>query len=107
MEEVFGMKHSIFILVCSVLLGCAREVGDACSTSLDCDTSQVCDTLSAGGYCTIKDCDDDCPYGSTCVTFENNESFCMDRCLTQLDCRDGYECFESSDGKDYCRVQND
>ncbi|HEX3697561.1 MAG TPA: hypothetical protein VH374_19470 [Polyangia bacterium] len=50
--------------------GCARKVGDGCTTSTDCDPNgnRVCDLSQPGGYCTIDGCDNtSCPTDSVCI----------------------------------------
>lgn len=82
--------------------GCAPEIGDPCSTSLNCSITgtRVCDTASPNGYCTIFGCDDStCPAESVCVRFRPMESrlsftACMRRCTDVGDCRvdEDYTC---------------
>ena len=102
------MDTKFFFLALFALLGCARQIGDERASSIDCDTGHICDTLSEGGYCTIDDCEESgCPTGATCVVFENNDSFCMNRCLTTAECRSGYVCFAAENDLDYCRVSDE
>ena len=53
-------------------LGCASDIGDACSTNLDCSTvgDRICDTSQKEGYCTIAGCGPvTCADGAVCVRF--------------------------------------
>jgi hypothetical protein len=54
------------------LVGCKRDIGDACKNSLDCsqESERLCDISQPGGYCTIEGCDErTCPEDSVCVRF--------------------------------------
>ena len=94
------------LLSCAVMLGlalsslgCAAEIGDSCSTSVDCspEGDRICDVAQIDGYCTIKNCSPDgCPDDALCVQFGTEPRFertyCMAACSGQSDCRDHYEC---------------
>lgn len=54
----------------SLAVGCTRDIGDECSTSVDCDPNgtRACDLSQPGGYCTIQGCtEQSCPGGSACI----------------------------------------
>lgn len=82
--------------------------GAPCVASLNCkgntcireqtneDTNAV---AYPGGYCTTRDCksNDDCN-GGFCVSRARSTT-CMLACETNADCRDGYECQETLEGK--------
>lgn len=54
------------------LVGCGKEIGDPCRTSIDCSINgdRTCDISQPGGYCTVEGCDErSCPNESTCVRF--------------------------------------
>lgn len=67
--------HRCALLLAAILaVGCGREIGDSCRTSIDCTTEQeterLCDISQPGGYCTIEGCDDrSCPDDSVCIRF--------------------------------------
>ena len=75
----------------------AGAIGGACSVDADCkDPGAVCMDLT-GGYCVIPSCSgvaDACPQGSACFLFGEEESYCVDTCLTSEECREneGYVC---------------
>lgn len=96
----------------STLVGCAPEIGDDCTTSLDCSQlgDRLCDTSQPEGYCTIFNCEPDaCPDEAVCMGFgleldpacstvddarwnRFERTFCMIACEEQDDCRPGYVC---------------
>src|SRR5687768_17386078 len=52
--------------------GCAPEIGDDCTTSIDCSQlgDRLCDTSQPDGYCTIFNCEpDQCPEEAVCIAF--------------------------------------
>jgi hypothetical protein len=52
--------------------GCARQIGDSCSTNVDCSPlgNRYCDLSSPDGYCTIEGCDSaSCPDSAVCIRF--------------------------------------
>lgn len=72
---------------------CTPQVGDACETNQQCNTGAICDTTAPDGYCTLTPCtQNNCPEESSCIAFENEETFCMLRCEDDGDCRTGYAC---------------
>jgi hypothetical protein len=93
--------------------GCAQHIGDSCVLSTDCSTQgdRQCDTSMPGGYCTVFNCaPNSCPDYAACylfhpavqgcsyndrVTSRTGESFCMEGCSTNGDCRAGYECVDA------------
>ena len=97
------------MMICILLLGlvnlsCKGDIGDECITSAQCQAGQICDLISAGGYCTVTPCEPDtCPQDSVCVTFENDDSFCMATCGGSDDCRDGYRCDTELGPEPFCR----
>ena len=85
-------------------LSCKGDIGDECITSAQCQAGQICDLISAGGYCTISPCEPDlCPQDSVCVTFENDDQFCMATCQSDNDCREGYRCDQELASEPFCR----
>lgn len=95
------------------------------SSDCDPGGTQICDTSSPEGYCTVQGCDvDTCPDEAVCVrfftgSFENRDCsqcsldelcsntghcvprsaevrYCMAGCSDNGDCRDGYECRDST-----------
>lgn len=59
-------------------------------------TNKTCDpaTEDAGGTTSTNDCTDDelCELDGHCVARSSEVRFCMRKCGSQGDCRDGYEC---------------
>jgi hypothetical protein len=52
--------------------GCARQIGDECTTAADCNPNgtRSCDSSQPGGYCTIQGCDEtSCPSESACLRY--------------------------------------
>jgi hypothetical protein len=94
--------------------GCTPKIGSACTQPTDCSSQgdRVCDTAQPGGYCTILNCLGSggaaCPDNAACVEFQvavpgcpyddyasparTGQSFCMEHCGQNSDCRDGYQC---------------
>jgi hypothetical protein len=106
------MRHLITIAILSLGFtlgaGCAKLVGDDCSSALDCDPGQVCDRSLPGGYCTITPCEaDGCPSEAACVDYPPFASYCMLRCGGDGDCRDDYVCVENLEGIKYCGVEDE
>jgi hypothetical protein len=98
-----AMGLCLFALV--GLTGCAPAVGDSCSVNSDCPTAAFCDTSSPGGYCTIQDCrPGECPAQSVCVRFDDRNSYCLQSCSSDEDCRSGYACRTEPDRPRYCYV---
>jgi hypothetical protein len=125
MRAPMRFRHVALLLV---LVGCGKEIGDACVISTDCSPNgdRVCDNSSKGGYCTVIGCDySTCPEEAVCVRFftgnfsnkncspmqptdcsldelcsldghcvprSSEVRFCMKKCSSSGDCRDGYEC---------------
>jgi len=55
-----------------VASGCARKIGDECTTAADCNPNgtRSCDSSQPGGYCTIQGCDQtSCPDESACIRY--------------------------------------
>lgn len=78
-------------------------VGDECGTDSDCQppVDGTCMTDLPGGYCGIPDCQSgsDCPAGSACITLTSDagdETWCLDACSTDGDCRPGYYCHDEA-----------
>jgi hypothetical protein len=87
--------------------GCGAAIGDSCSTDSQCPAGSYCDRTMPDGYCTRMNCRfGDCPEGSVCVEFPNQESYCMDRCQDDGDCRDKYSCIESIGLCPFCSVDD-
>ena len=92
------------ILLSALLLSCKGEIGDECVTDAQCSPGQSCDLISEGGYCTIAECrEGECPEGSVCVSFENNDQYCMASCTSNDDCRENYYCEDSVGESSFCR----
>ncbi len=95
------------LLPAALAFGCAPEIGDPCTTSVDCSVQgeRECDLTQPGGYCTVRSCDPDgCPDETICVQWRpepprSAESWCMQRCEDDGDCRvaEGYACVRPDD----------
>lgn len=60
------------LMLLSFPAGCARQIGDDCTTNVNCSAlgDRVCDLASPGGYCTVESCDRaSCPDDAVCVRF--------------------------------------
>ncbi|MGC4086456.1 MAG: hypothetical protein QM756_00905 [Polyangiaceae bacterium] len=99
-------------------IACGHNIGDSCKTSVDCSQGgeRLCDVTQPDGYCTIFNCEPNhCPSEAACVVFDPQlssanactntnglsrfaRSFCLFRCGSNDDCRDGYECRDFSSG---------
>jgi len=104
---------AFFALGAAAMGGCAAEIGDGCTTSVDCspEGDRMCDIAQRGGYCTIRDCTpDSCPDDALCVQFGVEQrfqrTFCMQVCDGAGDCRDGYAC-AAADGAQLTIVDED
>jgi hypothetical protein len=81
--------------------GGAVPVGGPCGADGECATGQ-CITEAAtpvyvGGYCTIRNCTNNCPAGSHCTGGGAIGSFgCFRECVIGQPCRDGYRCCPGS-----------
>ena len=85
-------------------VGCKGDIGSECITNAQCQSGQTCDLISVGGYCTITPCTiGDCPDESVCVTFENEDRYCMASCESDDDCREGYRCDDDLGPAPFCR----
>lgn len=99
----------VWIAACALFFfaGCSPQVGDECLTSQECDPGAICDTSAPGGYCTVTPCQaNECPEESVCVEFESKETFCMLRCSSNGDCRDGYTCRSDRGPTKFCYVDS-
>lgn len=95
----------LWVLASAALVGsgCAPEIGDDCSTSIDCSANgdRICDTAQPGGYCTVRGCESGtCPSEAVCVEFRPNvdrlaDRWCLFSCESNGDCRDGYRCLQA------------
>lgn len=91
-------------LLLVLLVGCAPNIGDECSTASDCDVqgNRICDRTQPGGYCTVSGCEQGtCPDDSVCILFRPqpqrlSASWCMAPCEDDGDCRDNYACTRAS-----------
>lgn len=82
---------------------CAPIVGDACETSADCGRSLACERSMPGGYCTLKNCEDQgCPDEGVCIRFSSDVSWCMQPCSSNSECRDGYTCVKDFGRHPFC-----
>lgn len=69
------------VALAALAWGCGPDIGDPCTTDSACGQGRFCDLTSTDGYCTIAGCTaNSCPDNSLCVTFANEESFCMALC---------------------------
>ena len=107
----------VLVLPLSLLVGCEAQVGDACEVSLDCTPNgDLCLTEELesfpGGYCSEFACSaGSCEGDAACVAFRGtvgnttecqgplasqrlSRRFCMARCTSDNDCRDGYACID-------------
>ena len=72
-------------------------IGAPCEGAIDCQgTGAVCLTLP-GGYCALEGCAEaaePCPDGSSCFSFQDGSSYCIQTCSGAGDCRqsEGYIC---------------
>ena len=82
--------------------------GAACASQLNCkggtciresEGANEGDIAFPGGYCTTRDCatSDDCN-GGLCVSRARSTT-CLAPCAAASDCREGYECVDSPEGK--------
>jgi hypothetical protein len=97
----------------AAIAACSPEIGDKCAVSTDCSVrgDRLCDTSQPGGYCTQLNCGGNgCADEGSCVLFGSAipgcgfddrsgpfgsrvaRSFCMAKCESNGDCRDGYVC---------------
>ena len=91
-----------------LLAGCAKEIGDDCSSALDCESGQICDRSLPGGYCTVAPCEPDtCPAEAVCVDYPPFLSYCMKSCSRDDDCRSDYICVRSIQDIRYCGVEDE
>ncbi len=100
------MMRRIFPFIAALVLlgGCAPTIGDDCETNSECPSGAICDVTAPEGYCVIVECDrESCPDGSVCVEFDGEESFCMQYCAADDECRrDGYVCREDVGPAGFC-----
>ncbi len=77
------------VVVLVLLVGCGKEIGDACAISSDCSPNgdRICvDPNTNGGYCTVAGCDySTCPDEAVCVRFYTG-SFENKACTQPTDC---------------------
>ena len=98
----------IAALLGALLAGCAPSVGDSCETSTECPSGAICDVTAPGGYCTIDGCDaESCPDGSVCVEFDDENTFCMEYCESDSECRRDYVCRSDVGAAGFCYVSAD
>ncbi|MDF2698197.1 MAG: hypothetical protein K0S65_6580 [Labilithrix sp.] len=97
----------------AAIAACTPEIGDKCQVSTDCSVQgdRLCDTSQPGGYCTQLNCQgNSCFDEASCVLFGSAipgcgfddrsgrygsrvaRSFCMAKCESNGDCREGYVC---------------
>ena len=76
-------------------------IGDDCGSDSDCQppADGTCMTDMPGGYCATPDCEStaDCPVGAMCIILTGDgteETWCLDECDANSDCRDGYTCLD-------------
>ncbi len=73
-----------------------HPVGGECGDDGDC-AQGTCMTDLPGGYCAVPDCEatSECPSGAICITLTSDggeETWCLDGCGSDADCRDSYLC---------------
>ena len=101
------MKRMLIVIVvlAATGAGCSAQVGDPCESSTQCGPGLDCDLTQPEGYCTQTPCKvNGCPDESACIQFEDQSSFCMYRCLSAGDCRDGYVCVENYGDTAFCNA---
>ena len=101
------------VVLLAALAACTPEIGDKCQVSTDCSIrgDRLCDLSQPGGYCTQLNCGGGgCADEAACVLFDSAvpgcgfddrsgpfgsrvaRSFCMAKCESNGDCREGYVC---------------
>ena len=98
-------RYAAVGLLMGMLLGtgCQAVVGDACEINADCGSEMFCERSMPEGYCTVKSCENrDCPDFGVCVSFDQDQSFCMRPCDVDTDCRDGYVCVSDFGPHPFC-----
>jgi hypothetical protein len=98
------LNWSALFLAAGLVVGCGREIGDSCRTSIDCtqeqETERLCDISQPGGYCTIEGCDDrSCPEDSACIRFFP-QLFLSKPC--SMGCAPDELCLENGQGDGLC-----
>lgn len=85
----------MIVAVVAIAAGaCGTQIGDSCQNDFSCGAANICDLTAPEGYCTRtpcrnRGCEDE---EALCVMFHNGESYCMHKCGSKGDCRDGYSC---------------
>jgi hypothetical protein len=83
--------------------GCIAQVGDACETNVECGQALFCDLSQPSGYCTVTPCEiGECPKDSACIRFDDDSTYCMQRCEDSDDCRDDYVCVGNFGDVPFC-----
>lgn len=86
------------LLLSLFAVACAAHIGDPCSSNRDCNAAagHTCDVSAPGGYCLLYGCRaNSCPSEAWCATFTTGprtQSYCLRKCASSDDCRDGYRC---------------
>jgi hypothetical protein len=86
-----GLVATLVLSAC----GIASAVGSACERREDCEPGQVCLTAPAGFCsrgCTEPGQNRDCPAGTICSNFGQDQLVCSKPCQVKADCRVNYEC---------------
>lgn len=68
--ETIARVALVLAVVATAAAGCARKIGDECTTAADCNPNgtRSCDQSQPGGYCTIQGCDEtSCPDEAACI----------------------------------------
>ena len=104
-----SLSHNVSLVLAALALivcaGCTAQVGDACETDADCGQALRCDRSQPDGYCTVNACAvNGCPEESACIQFQDESTFCMRRCDTTSDCRDGYVCVGNYGDTAFCNA---
>lgn len=100
-------RLAILLTLLAAQASCGTDIGDSCLADSECGEGRRCDRSSRGGYCTVSPCGpNSCPENSTCVRFENDQTWCMATCDNGDDCRGGYTCTDELSPVKYCRQSN-
>lgn len=98
--------NRVVAILFAFVAGCAAQVGDECESSVDCGRALDCDLSQPGGYCTVSPCTvNGCPEEAACITFPDDTTWCMARCESGDDCRDGYTCVQNYGDVGFCNAQ--